>query len=417
VSQDIVDAWTGFARIMSKMHPDIKIRHLVATWPDDAERGAVTQFCRRHKVSRSWFYKIRAAAAAGGTIKAMETASTKPATSPAKVDASLAELALATRESLKSLGYDYGPLSVAAKLRRQGVQPPSRATLARIFTRAGVVVPEPRKKPRSAYQRFVYPEPNGCWQIDSTEWLLAGGARVAIFQLIDDHSRLALASLVADAETSEAAIRVVRIAINRHGVPQKFLSDNGAAFNPTRRGRTGALVEYLKTLGVVPITGKPYKPTTQGKNERFHRTLHTYLNRHPQAATIAELQARVDVFDTYYNTEREHQALPPGTTPAEAWNATAKALPPEPPTPETRKPTPRRSAQRNVGRQGEVTVIGMHFYIGMSHAREQIHVLYDDETIMFFDARGTEIISHPRPPKGTVYIGLNGPGKQPSTKS
>jgi putative transposase len=412
-----VDTRTGFARIMSKLQPDIKIRHLVATWPDDAGRGAVTQFCRRHKVSRAWFYKVRAAAAAAGPIKALETVSTRPVTSPAKVDSSLAELALATRESLKSLGYDHGPLSVAAKLRRQGVRPPSRATLARIFTRAGVVVPEPRKKPRSAYRRFVYPEPNGCWQIDSTQWLLAGGTTVAIFQLIDDHSRLALASLVADAETSEAAIRVVRMAIDRHGVPQKFLSDNGAAFNPTRMGRTGALVEYLKTLGVLPITGKPYKPTTQGKNERFHRTLHTYLNRHPQAATIAELQARVDVFDTYYNTEREHQALPPGTTPAEAWNATAKALPPEPPTPETRKPTPRRSVQRTVGRQGEVTVIGMHFYIGTNHAGEQIHVLYDDETIMFFDAWGTEITSHPRPPKGTVYIGRNGPTTQPSTNS
>lgn len=58
-----------------------------------------------------------------------------------------------------------------------------------------------------------------------------------------------------------------------------------------------------------------------------------------------------------------------------------------------------------MGRQGEVTVIGMHFYIGTNHAGEQIHVLYDDGTIMFFDARGTEIISHPRPPKGTVYIG------------
>ncbi|SDM13165.1 hypothetical protein SAMN04487913_1291, partial [Arthrobacter sp. ok362] len=93
------------------------------------------------------------------------------------------------------------------------------------------------------------------------------------------------------------------------------------------------------------------------------------------------------------------------------------ALPPEPPTPATRQPAPRHSVQRKVGRQGEVTVIGMHFYIGMNHAGEQIHVLYDDETIMFFDARGTEIISHPRPPKGTVYIGRSGPNKQPSTKS
>lgn len=402
---------------MSKFNPDIKIRHLVATWPDDAGRGAVTQFCRRHRVSRAWFYKIRAAATAAGPIRAMETGSTRPNTSPARVDSAMAGLALATRESLKQAGYDHGPLSVAAKLRRQGVQPPSRASLARIFTRAGVVVPEPRKKPRSAYQRFVYPEPNGCWQVDSTQWLLADGTKVAIFQLVDDHSRLALASLVASGETSEAAIRVVKTAIERHGVPRKFLSDNGAAFNPTRMGRTGALVEYLKSLGVEPITGKPYKPTTQGKNERFHRTLHKYLNRQPKAADIHELQAHVDVFDGYYNTEREHQALPAGTTPAEAWNATAKAVPPEPPTPETRKSTPRHSVQRRVGRKGEVTVIGMHFYIGMNRAGEHIHVLYDEERIMFFDTRGTEIISHPRPPKGTVYIGISNPARQPSTKS
>jgi putative transposase len=323
---------------MSKFSPDIKVRHLVATWPDDAARGAVRQFCRRHRVSRAWYYKIRAAATAAGPIKAMETGSTKPDTSPARVDSAMVGLALATRESLKQAGYDHGPLSVAAKLRRQGLQPPSRASLARIFTRAGVVVPEPRKKPRSACQRFVYPEPNGCWQIDSTQWLLAGGTKVAIFQPVDDHSRLALASLVASGETSEAAIRVVKTAIERHGVPRKFLSDNGAAFNPTRMGRTGALVEYLKSLGVEPITGKPYKPTTQGKNERFHRTLHKYLNRRPKAAGIHELQAHAEVFDGYYNTEREHQALPAGTTPAEAWNATAKAAPPEPPTPRPGNP-------------------------------------------------------------------------------
>jgi putative transposase len=67
--------------------------------------------------------------------------------------------------------------------------------------------------------------------------------------------------------------------------------------------------------------------------------------------------------------------------------------------------------QRRVGRKGEVTVIGMNRVV------EHIHVLYDEETIMFFDTHGTEIISHPRPPKGTVYIGISGPARQPSTKS
>src|SRR6185295_2112899 len=104
------------------------------------------------------------------------------------------------------------------------------------FVRAGVVIPEPKKEPRSAYRRFVYPNPNGCWQIDATEWILASGRKVVVFQLIDDHSRLALASLAASGATSEAAIRVVDLAMSRHGVPQKFLSDNGSALNPTRRG-------------------------------------------------------------------------------------------------------------------------------------------------------------------------------------
>lgn len=101
-------------------------------------------------------------------------------------------------------------------------------------------------------------------------WQLADRTKVAVFQLIDDHSRPALASLVAGGETSAAAITVVALAIERHGVPQKFLSENGAALNPTRRGRTGALAEFLKAKGVQPITGKP---TTQGKNERFIRSL------------------------------------------------------------------------------------------------------------------------------------------------
>jgi putative transposase len=421
VSRDFVDTGARFALVMSKFNPDIKIRHLVATWPEDAPRGSATRFCRRHGVSRAWFYKIRAAALDAGPIKAMETDSTKPKTSPSQVASGTVELVLFTRESLKQAGYDHGPLSVASKLRRQGYKAPSRATLARIFTRAGVVVPEPRKKPRSAYRRFVYPEPNGCWQIDSTEWLLANGRKVAIFQIVDDHSRLALASLVASGETSEAAIRVVKTAIERHGVPQKFLSDNGSALNPTRMGRTGALVEYLKSLGVQPITGKPYKPTTQGKNERFHRTLHLFLNKRPPAATMGLLQSHIDVFDRYYNTEREHQSLPPGTTPIEAWNATAKAEQPQPPAPEPTTASPRRSVRRTANLKGEATVVGTRFKLGKEYIGHEIHVLYDDETIMFFDSRGTEIITHQRPPRLTNYVGNNKPrgfmANQTPTKS
>lgn len=388
---------------MSKPQPDIRVRHAVTTWPEDAPRGAVTAFCREHNVSRSWFYQVRARAEAEGPVQALVKKRTVPTSSPTATAPGMVAMLLTARAALQKEGLDYGPLSTISRVSRQGFVPPSRATVARIFAREGVVVPEPRKKPRSAYKRFVYPQPNSCWQIDSTEWQLADRTKVAIFQLIDDHSRLALASLVASGETSAAAIAVVTQAIERYGVPQKFLSDNGVALNPTRRGRKGALVEFLKAKGVEPITGKPYKPTTQGKNERFHQTLHKYLHRQPPATTMSSLQAQVDTFDLYYNTKREHQALAPRTTPREAWDATPKAPAPNPP--EQATGTDRRSIHRTVQKSGCVTVLGTHFMMGKEHIGQAIHIICDDTTIMFFGPLGTEIISHPRPLKGTPYVG------------
>ena len=113
-----------------------------------------------------------------------------------------------------------------------------------------------------------------------------------------------MGSHVAAGETAEAAIVVFDKAVTAHGVPQRLLTDNGPALNPSRRGRLGQLVEHVRVLGVETITGKPYKPTTQGKNERFHQTLFRYLDKQPLADTLAELQAQVDAFDHIYNTQR-----------------------------------------------------------------------------------------------------------------
>lgn len=159
------------------------------------------------------------------------------------------EHALAVRAWLVTQGLDAGPLSVRAKMLRQGLAQPSRATLARAFAVAAVSKPEPRKRPRTANRRFVYPAPNCCWQIDAFTWSLADGTPVAIHQVIDDHSRMAVGTLVADGERAKAAVQVVSTAIRRWGVPQRLLSDNGLAFNPTRRGFTGRLVDYQRGLG------------------------------------------------------------------------------------------------------------------------------------------------------------------------
>lgn len=137
-----------------------------------------------------------------------------------------------------------------------------------------------------------------------------------IFQLQDDHSHLAIASHIASGETAGAAVEVFTKGTALYGTPQRLLPDNGAALNPTRRGRQGKLVEHVADLGVEVVTGKPYRPTTQGKNQRFHQTLLRWLDKQPIAERLKGLQALVDEFDVIYNEQCPHQGLPGRITPA-----------------------------------------------------------------------------------------------------
>ena len=268
---------------------DPRVRLAITQWPPDAPRGAVTTFCAEHGISRKTFYAIKRRAAEEGQAAALAPRTRRPANSPGRLVDEVKQQAIGVRAALEQSGLDHGPISVHEKMRTLGMTPvPSTASLSRIFRDAGVARAEPRKKPRASFRRFVYPAPNACWQLDGTEYVLTGGRKCVIFQLIDDHARYAVASYVAWGETSEGAIAVVRKGITAHGVPQRLLSDNGAALNPSRRGVVGQLVTYVESLGVEAITGKPYKPTTQGKNERFHQTLFRFLDKQPLAGSLEE---------------------------------------------------------------------------------------------------------------------------------
>ena len=254
---------------------DPRVRLAISSGPTTLPRGAVSTFCAEHGISRKSFYEFRRRARDDGQAAVLEPTVAAAEVEPVEADRSRSrQQALGVRAALEASGLDHGPISVHDKMLSMGLAPvPSIASLARIFREAGVARLEPKKKPRSAWRRFVYPAPNACWQLDATEYVLTGGRTCVIFQLIDDHSRFAVASHVAWSETAEAAIAVVDKAFTAHGVPQRLLTDNGAALNPSRRGYHGQLVAQSPRLGVEAITGKPYKPTTQGKNERFHQTL------------------------------------------------------------------------------------------------------------------------------------------------
>ena len=198
---------------------------------------------------------------------------------------------------------------------------------------------------------------------------------------------------------------MVEKGIAAHGVPQRLLTDNGAALNPSRRGVLGQLVTYVRALGVEPITGKPYKPTTQGKNESFHQTLFRYLDKQPIADTLEQLQAQVDAFDIIYNTERPHQALPGRITPQAAWDATPKADPPRPNpysgrSPLDGHPRQRPRSTRIVHPNGSVTISRIFSTSASPCAGRHPTSSEDLDPILIFDDRGTLITTTPGPPPG-----------------
>ncbi len=262
------------------------MRLAISQWPDDAPRGAVSTFCAEHGISRKSFYELRKRAKSEGPSAVLEPRSRRPKSSPSALSDEVKGQAVAVRAALEASGLDHGPISVHDKMQSMGLKlVPSTASLVQ-FHQSGVARHERERSPARRGRRFVYPAPNACWQLDGTEYVLTGGRRCVILQLIDDHSRYAVGSHVASGETADAAIAVFDKAVAAHGVPQRLLTDNGPAFNPSRRGRIGQLVEHAQSLGVETITGKPYKPTTQGKNERFHQTLFRYLDKQPLADTL-----------------------------------------------------------------------------------------------------------------------------------
>jgi putative transposase len=409
---------------------DPRVRLAIAQWSDDAPRGAVSTFCVEQGISRKSFYELRKRARTDGPAAVLEPRSRRPQSSPSKLSEEVKDQAVAVRAALEASGLDHGPISVHEKMRAMGLDPvPSTASLARIFREAGVARLEPKKKPRSAWRRFVYPAPNACWQLDATEYVLSGGRKCVIFQLIDDHSRFAVASHVAAGETAKDAITVFDKAVAAHGVPQRLLSDNGLALNPSRRGLVGQLVAHVAALGTEAITGKPYKPTTQGKNERFHQTLFRYLDKQPLVDTLAELQDQVDGFDQIYNTERPHQGLPGRITPLAAWEATPAADPPrpkpdrpvyQPPAPALRprlqppNNLPADTRARTVSTAGTIHIDKVFYKVDVAYAFEQVLVVNDGNQIIITDLDGEILAEHTRPAPGIRYVG-NGrrPGPRP----
>jgi transposase InsO family protein len=358
------------------------------------EKRPVTEVARTYGVARSWVYALLARYEAEGDT-AFEPRSRRPKTSPTAISAATADLIVALRKELTGRGLDAGPDTICWHLRHHHQVIVAPATISRYLTRYGLVVPEPRKRPRSSYLRIVTEQPNQLWQSDFTHYPLADGTDTEVLSWLDDHSRYALRVTCHQPVTGPIVLAAFRAAVAEHGIPAATLTDNGmvftARFSGGRGGRNGFEHE-LRRLGVTQKNGSPNHPQTQGKAERFQQTVKKWLRAQtPQPADLTQLQALLDSFTAYYNTQRPHRSLPHRATPATAYATRPKAVPGS-----RAADTHDRVRTDTIDTNGVVTLRHggklHHIGVGRTHARTHILMLIQDLHIRIVDAATGELL-------------------------
>ena len=357
------------------------------------EGRSAREVAAAHGVSKSWVYELLARYRRDGEA-GLVPRSRRPQRSPTRVWDRFEDEIVRLRKELVELGVDAGAETIRVHLtrrhRRRAV--PSTSTIWRVLKAKGFVTPEPHKRPRSSYVRFAAELPNQRWQMDVTHVSLADGAEVEILNVIDDHSRLCVASIARRVTKAIDVVTTFHQAAGRYGYPASVLSDNGAIFTAEARHGVCVMESELLALGIRFTHSRAYHPQTCGKVERFHQTLKRYLAARDPTDTIPALQTQLDWFTDYYNTIRPHRALG-RTTPAAAFRARTKAHPGNAP---LRIPPHCRIRQDKVS-AGNITLRYRsrlyHVAVGRRHEQTRVLILVADRDVRILTLDG-ELLRH-----------------------
>jgi transposase InsO family protein len=350
---------------------------------------SVTDAAAEYGYSRQHLHRLVARYKAGG-LDAVEPRSRRPKSNPQATGDKVRDFIVSKRLELTAAGWDAGPVTIAWHLEQAGLHVPSTSTIRRVLHAAGLVTPEPRKRPRSSYLRFEAARPNECWQSDFTHWPLAGGADTEIINWLDDHSRYLLAASAHAPVTGKVVVDTFLQASNAHGLPASTLTDNGRVYTARSGGGRNAFEYLLAALAITQKNGRPLHPQTQGKVERFHQTQKRWLDRQPPAATLAGLQDQLDAFREHYNEHRPNRAVQ-RATPGQAYRALPKAAP---------AGTPRgfyRLRYDHVDATGKVSIRHAgrmhHLGIGAASRGKEILAITDSDSVTVIELRTGEVLS------------------------
>ena len=278
-----------------------------------------SELCSRFKISRGtgykWLHRYQELGDSGLTEH-----SRRPIQSPIQTPIEVEKYIL----NLRKENPEWGAKKLFKLLENQKLKGhykhsvPARSTINAILKRHGMINKE-RSMKSQAWQRFEYENPNELWQMDFKGYFQLINKKICHpLTVMDDHSRFNLGLIACENQQHETVKEQLTKLFKTYGLPNAILADNGAPWgsagqrtqhNSHEERSFTKLEKWLIQQHIRILHGKPYHPQTQGKEERFHRTLKTELLQYEQFKDHSHCQQRFDWWREKYNCYRPHEAI------------------------------------------------------------------------------------------------------------
>jgi transposase InsO family protein len=264
-----------------------------------------SRLCRRFKISRKTGYKLLQRYAEEGE-SGLSDHSRRPLSSPIKTTSEIEKKII----DLRQLKPSWGSRKIHAYLENKGAKNlPALSTITDILRRNNLIVK--RDVPPKAFERFEHVSPNDLWQVDFKGHFAIRTGRCHPLTILDDHSRYSIGLKACRGENTKTVKKHFIEVFEEFGLPFRMNFDNGTpwASSTSKHFRFTELTFWLLRLGIQVSFSKIRRPQTNGKLERFHRTLKSEVLQYEYFWNLKSAQKRFDAWRFEYNHERPHEAI------------------------------------------------------------------------------------------------------------
>lgn len=333
---------------------------------------SISRLCEEYGVSRPTGYLWLKRYQETGKIQSLVDRSHRPKTCPTRTDEQIEARVIELRSR-----YGWGADKLKVLLAKEDIQVP-RVTINRIIQRNGLLIEEDCSKP--ALKRFEKKSPNEMWQVDLKGCMGRGSARCEPLSILDDHSRFVVGLF----PTRTCKLLPIKAAFQetfeKYGVPETLLMDHGIPWwgNAQVNGLSRLSVWLMKQDIQLKFSGYNH-PQTQGKVERFHRTL-AHAVRHKGTPTrFDKWSSLLTTIKREYNHIRPHEALNMDV-PASRYSSSKKLFNPAPKPPEY----PSQSTVIRLDSLGRFRYKGLRLFASEALAYELVRIEELDRTAVIF---------------------------------